>query len=135
MPRSSKLPANISCFTHIFAAFCHVTLPNFEMGSDVSEKGYGFSFWVDLKTDATEGHVQHNESAITDPVKFSDLILVMRATYLAHSSLADLLTCVCPSTTSTCPVPINTAIHCGLFNMCCYPLIFQYVQTLTAVLM
>jgi hypothetical protein len=137
MPRSSKLPANISCFTHILAAFCNVTLPNFELGSDVSEEGYDFSFWVDPKTDATEGHVQHNESAIADPVKFSDLILVMRATYLAHSSLTDLLTCVCPSTISicVCPAPINTAIHCGLFNTFRYPLIFQHVPTLTAVLM
>ena len=118
MPRSSKLPANISCSTHILAAFCHVTLPNFEMGSDVSEKGYDFSFWVDLKTCATEGHVQHNESAIVVSVRFSDLILVMRATYLAHSSLTDLLTCVCPSNTNMCLVPVNTVIHCGSFNQC-----------------
>ena len=57
MPRSSKLPANISCFTHILTALWHVTLPNFELGSEVSEKGHDFSFWVDLKTDARAGHV------------------------------------------------------------------------------
>lgn len=76
MPRSSKLPANISCFTHILPAFWNVTLPNFE----VAEKDYDFSLWVDLKTDATEGHVLQDQSATVVAVRFSYLNLAMRAT-------------------------------------------------------
>ena len=40
MPRSSKLPSNISCYTHILTTFWNVTLPNFEMGTEVSKKNY-----------------------------------------------------------------------------------------------
>jgi len=46
---------------YFLTAFWHITLPNFELGSQVSEKDYDFSFWVDLKTDATEGHVKQDE--------------------------------------------------------------------------
>jgi hypothetical protein len=53
-----------------------------------------------LKTEATEDHVKQVESATVVSGRFSDLILLMRATYLAHPSLTDLLTWVCPSATN-----------------------------------
>jgi len=129
MPRSSKLPVNVSCFTHTLTAFWHVTatLPNFELGSLVSEKDYDSFFRVGLKTEATEDHVQQDKSATVVGVTFLDLILAMRATYSAHSSLADLLTWACPSATNTnaCLVPINITIYCGLFNQRFYT--FSYL--------
>jgi hypothetical protein len=132
MPRSSMLSADISCFTHILTAFWHVTLPNFELVSEVSEKDYGSFFRVDLKTDATKGHVQQDESATIVAVRLSDLILAMRATYLPYSSLTNLLTCVCSSATNICQVPINIMVHCGSCNQCfytfCYPL-FRHFST------
>ena len=66
MPRSSKLPVTVSCFAHILTAFWHVTvtLPNFELGSLVSEKDYDSFFWVGLTTEATSSRTNLRQSSV-----------------------------------------------------------------------
>jgi hypothetical protein len=78
-----------------------------------------FSGWT-CKTESNKDQAQQAESAMTVAIRFSNLILAMRAICVAHSTLPNLLTLASPFVAVVCLVPRNIMIHCGLLNQCFY---------------